>query len=80
MEAKKSEDGYVRFSEMDDEFDASAAAMSVGIALGGVSALVSCRRLFVGAVVFLALGIALGVAGFLWVKLTLPFLSDWLSA
>ncbi|MEY5016686.1 MAG: hypothetical protein RIS92_3044 [Verrucomicrobiota bacterium] len=80
VKAKKSEDDYIRFSEIDDQFDASAAAMSVGIALSGVSALVSSRRLFVGAVVFLALGIALGVAGFLGVKLTLPFLGDWLAA
>jgi preprotein translocase subunit SecD len=80
VKAKKSEDDYIRFSEIDDQFDASAAAMSVGIALSGVSALVSSRRLFVGAVVFLALGIALGVAGFLGAKLTLPFLGDWLAA
>jgi hypothetical protein len=77
--AKKWEDDYNRFNEIDDQFDASAAAMSVGIALSGVSALVGSRRLFLGATLFLAFGITMGVAGFAGAKLTIPFLSQWLA-
>jgi hypothetical protein len=77
--AKKWEADYNRFNEIDDQFDASAAAMSVGIALSGVSALVGSRRLFFGATLFLVFGITMGVAGFAGAKLTIPFLSQWLA-
>lgn len=80
VKATRWEDDYNRFNAIDDQFDASTAAMSVGIALSGVSALVGSRRLFFAAVLFLILGIASGVAGFLGAKLTLPFLSEWLAA
>lgn len=52
VKAKKWEEDYHRFNEIDDQFDASAAAMSVGIALSGVSALVGSRRLFFAATIF----------------------------
>lgn len=77
--AKKWEEDYHRFNEIDDQFDASAAAMSVGIALSGVSALVGSRRLFLAATIFLVFGVAMGVAGFAEAKLTIPFLSHWLA-
>ncbi len=78
--AKRWEVDYERFNEIDDQFDASAAAMSVGIALCGVAALVGSRRLFVGATVFLAFGITMGVAGFLGVKVMIPLVGQWLAA
>ncbi len=79
VKAKKWEEDYHRFNEIDDQFDASAAAMSVGIALSGVSALVGSRRLFFAATIFLVLGMATGIAGFAEAKLTIPFLSQWLA-
>jgi hypothetical protein len=79
VKAKKWEEDYHRFNEIDDQFDASAAAMSVGIALSGVSALVGSRRLFFAATIFLVFGMATGIAGFAEAKLTIPFLSQWLA-
>ena len=48
-----------------DLFDLSDAAMSVAIALLGVTALTKKRALLYVACVFLALGVFFGVAGFM---------------
>jgi len=70
---------YTDLNKVDDQFDLSDAAMSVGIALCGVSALVKRRALFVVALLFLGLGFVMGLAGFLGWSLEIPFLSQLLS-
>ena len=70
---------YDELNKIDDQFDLSDAAMSVGIALSGVSALVKKRSLFGAAIVFFALGSVMGLAGFFGWSLEIPLLSRWLS-
>jgi len=70
---------YETLNKVDDQFDLSDAAMSVGIALCGVSALVKRRSLFVVALVFLLFGALMGLSGFLGWGLEVSFLSKLLS-
>ena len=56
---------YDRLNLHDDQFDMAEAAMSVAIALAGVTALTQKRWLLGLALLFAAFGAALGVAGFL---------------
>ena len=70
---------YEALNKIDDQFDLSDAAMSVGIALSGVSALVKRRSLFALALLFLGAGAIMGVAGFLGWDVQIPFLSRLLS-
>jgi hypothetical protein len=82
-EIKKEAEGwqtsYEDLNKVDDQFDLSDAAMSLGIALSGVSALTKRRSLFAVAVVFLAFGALMGLAGFMGWGLEVPFLSKLLS-
>jgi len=78
-EAEAMEKKYDALNEIDDQFDLSDAAMSVGIALAGVSALVKRRSLFTVSVVFLAFGFFMGACAFLGFSFEIPFLSKWLS-
>lgn len=70
---------YDDLNKVDDQFDLSDAAMSVGIALCGVAALVKRRSLFAVAMVFLTLGAVMGLAGFMGWAIQIPFLSKLLS-
>ncbi len=70
---------YENLNKIDDQFDLSDAAMSVGIALSGVSALVKRRSLFAVALIFLSIGALMGLAGFLGWEVQIPILSKLLS-
>jgi hypothetical protein len=70
---------YETLNKVDDQLDLSDAAISVGIALSGVSALVRRRSLFAAALVFLGVGTVMGLAGFFGWGIELAFLSRWLS-
>jgi hypothetical protein len=79
---KEVEDLEKRYEALDrqgDQFDLSDAAMSVGIALCGVAALVERKGLLAVALVFIVLGFAMGVAGFIGVSIPLPLLGDLLK-
>ena len=70
---------YENLNKIDDQFVLSDAAMSVGIALSGVSALVRRRSLFAVALIFLSVGALMGLAGFLGWEVQIPILSKLLS-
>jgi len=62
--AEAAEKDYDRLNVHDDQFDMSEAAVSISIALLGVSALTRKRWLVGVAVLFAAFGVVLGLAGF----------------
>src|SRR5436190_7673379 len=70
---------YDRLNLHDDQFDLSDAGFSVAIALFGVTALTRKRWLLGVAGVFLLLGLAFGVAGFMEWSLHPDLLMKWLS-
>jgi hypothetical protein len=82
-EIKEQAEGYEhRYEVLDgrhEQFDLSEAAMSVAIALLGVTALTRKRALMGVAAVFLAIGVVFGVAGFLNVNLHSDVLMSWLA-
>lgn len=82
-EIKRDVEGWEkRYEELDrqgDQFDLSDAAMSVGIALCGVAALVERKGLLAVALVFLGGGFVMGVAGFIGVSIPIPLLGDLLK-
>jgi len=55
---------YDRLNFHDDQFDMSDAALSVAIALFGITALTQKRWLIIVAIVFMLLGVLMGLAGF----------------
>ncbi|MFL6236688.1 MAG: DUF4337 domain-containing protein [Thermoanaerobaculia bacterium] len=64
-DAEDAQKDYDRLNVHDDQFDMSEAAISIAIALLGVSALTRKRWLVGVAVVFAGFGVVLGLAGFL---------------
>src|SRR5436853_201421 len=62
--AEGAEKDYDHLNVHDDQFDMSEAAISIAIALLGVSALTRNRWLFGLAVVFAVFGMVMGLAGF----------------
>jgi len=62
--AEAAEKDYDRLNVHDDQFDMSEAAVSISIALLGVSALTRKRWLVGVAMAFAAFGVVLGLAGF----------------
>jgi hypothetical protein len=62
--AEGAEKDYDRLNVHDDQFDMSEAAISISIALLGVSALTRKKWLVGVAVVFAAFGVLMGLAGF----------------
>ena len=64
-EAQGEEKLYEDLNQHDDQFDMADAALSVGIALAGVSALAKKKWLFGLACGFSVFGLVLGFAGFL---------------
>jgi Domain of unknown function (DUF4337) len=63
--AEGAEKDYDRLNVHDDQFDMSEAAISISIALLGVSALTKKKWLVGVAVLFAGFGVVLGLAGFL---------------
>lgn len=55
---------YDRLNFHDDQFDMSDAALSVAIALFGITALTQKRWLILVAIAFMVLGVVMGLAGF----------------
>src|SRR5205814_2020489 len=78
-EAEGYEKRYEALNERHDLFDLCEAAISVSIALLGVTALTKKRWLLAVAVVFLASGVFFGVAGFMSLPLHLEHLVSWLA-
>ncbi len=82
-DVKKEAEGYEhRYEELNvrhDQFDLSDAAMSVAIALLGVTALTRKRWLLGFAGVFLTIGVIFGLAGFLNWNLHADALVSWLA-
>ena len=78
-EAEGYEKKYEALNERHDLFDMCEAAISVSIALLGVTALTKKRWLLGVAVVFLASGVFFGVAGFMSLPLHLEHLVSWLA-
>jgi hypothetical protein len=70
---------YDDLNQRDDQFDLSDAAMSVSIALLGVTALTRKRWLLGVAALFLVFGVTFGVAGFFALPLHPDNLMSWLS-
>jgi Domain of unknown function (DUF4337) len=78
-EAEGYEHQYEALNVRHDQFDLSDGAMSVAIALLGVTALTRKRWLLGVAAVFLAVGVLFGVAGFLDWNLHADALTSWLA-
>jgi hypothetical protein len=55
---------YDRLNFRDDQFDMSDAALSVAIALFGITALTQKRWLIIVAIAFMVFGVVMGLAGF----------------
>jgi hypothetical protein len=70
---------YEALDRQGDQFDLADAAMSVGIALCGVAALVERKGLLAVALVFLGVGFLMGIAGFLGASIPIPLLGDLLK-
>jgi len=64
-QAEGAQTEYDRLNVHDDQFDMSEAALSIAIALLGVSALTRKKWLVGVAVLFAAFGVVMGIAGFL---------------
>jgi hypothetical protein len=78
-EAEGYEKKYEALNERHDIFDLCEAAISVSIALLGVTALTKKRALLAVACAFLAAGVFFGVAGFMSLPLHLEHLVSWLA-
>ena len=63
-QAQGYEKEYERLNFRDDQFDMSDAALSVSIALFGVTALTQKRWLIIVAIAFMLFGVVMGQAGF----------------
>ena len=70
---------YDRLNFHDDQFDMAEAALSLSIALFGVTALTQRRWLLGVAIVFAVFGFAFGVSGFLGYNLHPNFLAKFLG-
>jgi len=64
-DAEASEEDYESLGKKDDQFDLCEAALAIGLALFGVTALVKRWMLFVFALVPAAFGVFMGIAGFM---------------
>jgi cytochrome b len=78
-EAEGAQKEYDRLNVHDDQFDMSEAAISISIALLGVSALTRKKWLVGLAIVFAAFGVLMGMAGFLSWNLHPDTFAKWLS-
>lgn len=71
-DAEQAEADYDELAKKDDQFDLCEAALAVALALFGVSALVKRWWMFVFALLPAALGVFMGVAGFMGHSTDLP--------
>ncbi|HEX4495734.1 MAG TPA: DUF4337 domain-containing protein [Thermoanaerobaculia bacterium] len=78
-EAEGAQKEYDRLNVHDDQFDMSEAAISISIALLGVSALTRKKWLVGVAVVFATFGVVMGMAGFLSWNIHPDTFAKWLS-
>jgi uncharacterized protein HemX len=78
-EAEGYEKNYEALNERHDLFDLCEAAISVSIALLGVTALTRKRWLLAVAVVFLGTGVFFGIAGFMSLPIHPERLVSWLA-
>jgi len=78
-EAEGYEKKYEGLNEQHDLFDLCEAALSVGIALLGVTALTKKRWLLAVACVFLATGVFFGVSGFMNLPIHPSHFVSWLA-
>jgi hypothetical protein len=78
-EAEGAQKEYDRLNVHDDQFDMSEAAISISIALLGVSALTRKKWLVGVAVVFASFGVVMGMAGFLSWNIHPDAFAKWLS-
>jgi hypothetical protein len=78
-EAEGAQAEYDRLNVHDDQFDMSEAAISISIALLGVSALTRKKWLVGVAIVFAGFGVVMGMAGFLGWNLHPDAFAKWLS-
>lgn len=78
-EAIGHEQHYDALNNRDDQFDAADAALSIAIALLGISALTRQRWLVGVATLFSVVGLASGFAGFFELSFKLEFLAKFLS-
>jgi hypothetical protein len=77
--AEQLQKDYDALNVHDDQFDMSDAALSVAIAILGVTALTRKKWLLVFACCFLAFGFFFGLAGFLGWSVHPDFIARWLS-
>jgi Domain of unknown function (DUF4337) len=78
-EAEGAQKEYDRLNVHDDQFDMSEAAISISIALLGVSALTRKKWLVGVAIVFASFGVVMGMAGFLSWNIHPDAFAKWLS-
>jgi uncharacterized protein DUF4337 len=78
-DAKKYQETYESLNLHDDQFDMSDAALSVSIALFGITALTRKRWLLGVAILFMLYGVFFGVAGFAGWSIHPDALMSWLS-
>ncbi|HJZ94190.1 MAG TPA: DUF4337 domain-containing protein, partial [Gemmataceae bacterium] len=71
-DAEQAQKEYEELSAKDDQFDLTEAALTIGLAMMGVTALLKRWWLFGLALVPAAFGVAMGVAGFAGVDTTFP--------
>jgi hypothetical protein len=70
---------YDALNFRDDQFDMSEAALSVAIALFGITALTKKPWLIVLAIAFMVFGVVMGLAGFLQWQIHPASIAKWLS-
>jgi hypothetical protein len=73
--AENAEEDYKALNAKDDQFDLCEAALAIGLALMGVTALVKRKWLFVVALIPSVFGLLMGIAGFLGMDTNSPVIS-----
>ena len=73
--AKLAEEDYKNLNAKDDQFDLSEAALAIGLAMMGVTALVKRWWLFIFALIPSLFGLGMGIAGFMGVDTNTPFVA-----
>lgn len=77
--AEKSERDYNELNNKDDQFDLCEAALAIGLALMGVTALVKRWWLFFVALVPATFGTAMGIAGFMGIDTSNPYINAFIK-
>lgn len=78
-DAKQAGEDYDRLNAKDDQFDLCEAALAIGLALMGVTALVKRWWLFFVALVPATFGTVMGIAGFLGVDTSNPIINGFIK-